>query len=504
MNITLISPYPDVTVFGLRTISAYLKAHGHKSTMIFLPDPYADAPLSDRQRRSGSIYSEQVIEQLVAMCRDSDLIGITLMTNYFDHAAQLTRALKKAVEVPVIWGGVHPTIRPEESLQHADIVCVGEGEEALLELVNRMAANTDYQTTPNMWIRTNNGIVKNAVRSLNRNLDIYPIPDYSFEDHYIMKDGCITPLTYEATKAFLEQGTVSTYLNKIGYQTMTGRGCPHRCTYCVNDTLKNLYDGKGGYLRWRSTANVMEELQWVKANMPFVGYIWISDDAFFARGTKAIEEFCNSYKEKIGLPFTCLASPLTVTEEKMAFLVDAGLCYLQMGIESASDRTQRLFNRQNMSNDVIMKAIKIINRYKDRMYPPSYDFILDVPYETDEDRLQTLRFISEIPKPYQLQPFSLVLYPHTKLYEMAKADGFIADEHKDIYAKSYTMREATYLNLLMTLCRQGRFPAPLLKLLISPPVVRLLNSRPLKQPFKQVYRGLYHLYQLTKRKGKSG
>ncbi|MBF0317199.1 MAG: B12-binding domain-containing radical SAM protein [Nitrospirae bacterium] len=501
LNITLISPYPDITVFGLRTISAWLKEHGHKSRMVFMPDPYADAPQSSRQRRGGQIYSKQALNQLITLCKGSDLIGITLMTNYFKHAAELTTALKKSLQAPIIWGGVHPTIRPEECLEHADIVCVGEGEDAILELANRIASNADYLSTPNLWIKTADGITKNPLNTLNRNLDIYPIPDYSFGDHYVMQDGRMTPLDYEATKAFLMRGTVSAHLNKVGYQTMTGRGCPHACTYCINDTLKGLYSGKGGYLRWRSVGNVMEELSWVKANMPFVGYIWISDDAFFARGTKAIAEFCQSYKREIGLPFSALASPLTVTEEKMALLVDAGLCYIQMGVESASNKTQHLFNRQNMSNDVIMKAIRIINKYKDRMYPPSYDFILDVPYETDEDRIQTLRFISGIPKPYQLQPFSLVLYPQTRLYQMAKADGLIADEHRDIYDKSYTMREPSYLNLLMTLCRRGRFPAPLLRLLIAPPVVRLFSSGPLKRPFKYLYRGLHRLYRLVKRRG---
>ncbi|MES0338152.1 MAG: radical SAM protein [Candidatus Magnetobacterium sp. LHC-1] len=500
-NVVLISPYPDITVFGLRTISAWLKMHGHNSRMVFLPDPYADAPLSDRKRHTRQIYSEQVLNQLISLCAGADLIGITLMTNYFEHAVELTTALRDSLEAPIIWGGVHPTIRPEECIKHADIVCVGEGEEAILELANKIASGSDYLSTPNLWLRTADGIVKNPLAPLNRNLDIYPIPDYSFQDHYVLQQGRIPPLDYEMTREFLRSGTVSAYLNKVGYQTMTGRGCPHACTYCINDTLKNLYSGKGGYLRWRSVGNVMEELLWVKANMPFVGYIWISDDAFFARGTKAIAEFCQSYKREIGLPFSALASPLTVTEEKMALLVDAGLCYIQMGIESASDKTQRLFNRQNMSNDITMKAIRIINKYKDRMYPPSYDFILDVPYETDEDRIQTLRFISEIPKPYQLQPFSLVLYPQTRLYQMAKADGFITDEHRDIYDKSYTMRQPSYLNLLMALCRRGRFPAPLLRLLIAPSVVRLFSSGPLKQPFSKVYQGLHRLYRLVKRRG---
>ena len=386
----------------------------------------------------------------------------------------------------MIWGGVHPTIRPEESLEHADIVCVGDGEDALLELADQMAAGQEYAATANLWFRTPGGIVRNPVRPLVRDLDSYPMPDYSMEDHHVLADGHIVPLTGALLRRFLENGTVSRYLGKIGYQTMTGRGCPHKCTYCINDAIKTIY-GAQSYLRWRSTDHVLQELLWVKEHLPYVGFIWISDDAFFARSPAAIAEFCRAYKEKIGLPFSCLASPLTVTEEKMALLVDAGLIYVQMGIQTGSAKIQELFNRKAMSNERVMQAIRIINRHKERMYPPSYDFILDVPYETDQDVIESLRLIAEIPKPFRLQPFALVLYPGTKLHDLATKDGLLADERRQIYAKSYTMREANYLNLLMTLAKGGGFPGRLLKLLVNPPLVTVFNSRPLKPFFRLLY-----------------
>lgn len=476
MKVTFISPYPDITAFGIRTMSAYLKQHGHKTQMIFMPDPLGDNIAYGVQR-----YKDNVLNELVSLCAGSDLIGITLMTNFFDNAVQITTRLKKALNIPVVWGGVHPTIRPEESLEHADMVCVGDGEDALLELVNKMGNGSDYLNTGNFWIKNNGKAYKNPLRHLAHNLDIYPIPDYSMSDHYINLDGHIRPLTHEILRIQLEMGHSK---KKLGYyQTMTGRGCPHKCTYCINDTIKNLYSGQA-YLRWRSVGHVIGELQWVKENMPYVGCIWMSDDSFFARNLANLETFCREYKEKIGLPFTCLGSPLTVTEDKMDLLVDAGLIYIQLGIESGSRTIQELFNRKNMSNEVIMKAIRVINKYKDRMLPPGYDFILDVPYETDEDKIESLRFIADIPKPFRLQPFSLVLYPGTKLYQMAKADGFIKDDRLQVYSKSYTMREPSYLNLLMSSSKGGQFPSPLLKFLVSKHVVRVLNSKPVKPFFK--------------------
>ena len=493
MKITFISPYSDITAFGIRTMCAYLKQNGHKTQMIFLPDPFGDNLKNGVKR-----YDDFILEELLSLCAKSDLIGLTLMTNYFDNAVQITAKLKKALDIPVIWGGVHPTIRPEESLEYADMICIGDGEEALLELVEKIDNKDDYTDIHNFWIKKNGKTYFNSVRKLNKNLDQYPIPDYSNVDHFVLYEGHLKPLTSDLLEIFLKRGTVSSYLKKIGYQTMTGRGCPHRCTYCINDTIKNLYEGQG-YLRWRSVDQVIKELLWVKENMPYISYIWISDDAFFARSLKNLEHFCKEYKEKIGLPFSCLGSPLTITDEKMNLLVNAGLIYIQLGLESGSRRIQELFNRKNMSNDVMMKAIRTINKYKDKMFPPSYDFILDVPYETDEDKLASLKLITKIPKPFRLQPFSLVLYPGTKLYQMAKEDGYLKDDRQEIYSKSYTMREPGYLNLLMTLSKGGRFPSVLLKFLVSKPVVGILNNKAMKPFFKYLYIGLQAIFHQIKK-----
>jgi radical SAM superfamily enzyme YgiQ (UPF0313 family) len=472
-RVVLISPYPDITSFGVRAISAYLRAAGVPTRLVFLPDPLGDA-LTDRPER----YPPGVLEALVPLCADAAVVGVSLMTNYADNAAQITRALRGRIAAPVLWGGVHPTIRPEECLEVADMACVGDGEEAILDVVRALAAGLPVTDIPNIWSRRPDGsLARNAVRPLSADLDALPPPDWSHEDHYIWERGdALIPLTPDVTEKHLAQGTVSRLLGRVGYQTMTGRGCPHRCAYCVNDAIKSLYGAKG-YLRWRSVPHVMAELEAARAAMPFIGYVWISDDAFFARPLENIREFCREYKTRIGLPFTCLGSPATVTREKMDALVDAGMVYMQMGVQTGSPRIQALFNRQAMGNDKMLAAMAVINASKDRMLPPSYDFILDTPYETLEDRLESVRFVAKIPKPFRLQPFSLVLYPGTKLAAMAAADGLLTDERRDVYTKSYTMRRPDYVNFLILLAKGGRFPSRLLALCAATPVARALSAR---------------------------
>jgi anaerobic magnesium-protoporphyrin IX monomethyl ester cyclase len=493
MKITFISPYPDITCFGIRTLSAHLKKNGHRTQLIFLPDPFGDH-IRERESR----YLDPVLDEVISLCRESDLIGLTLMTNFFVGAVQITEKLKTRLDIPVIWGGVHPTIRPEESIRHADMVCIGEGEDALLELVDTMSRGEDYSRIKNIWLRSGGNVIRNELSSLPADLNLYSLPDYDLTDQHVMIGHKIVPLRHEIMKDFLRHGTVADYLGKTGYQTMTSRGCPYGCAYCINDTINHMYGNKGK-LRWRSIAHVMEELVWVREHMPYVDYIWISDDEFMARRAEDLELFCREYKAKIGLPFSCLISPLSITENKMRMLVDAGLVYVQMGIESASAGIQELYARKSMNNARMKKAIAIINQFKGKMSAPSYDFLVDVPWETTQDKVDNLRFISEIPKPFRIQPFTLILYPGTRLYAIAKENGMIGDEMKDIYNKTYVMREPNYLNLLLVLSRNGKFPSGLLRLLISAPFLAIFNSDAMKFFFRGIYLGMRALHQSLKK-----
>ena len=425
------------------------------------------------------------MDEIVPLCEDCDIIGITLMTNFFDGAVQVTEKIKDKLEKPIIWGGVHPTIRPEESLKYADIICVGDGEEAVCELLDRMQGQEPCEDIKNLWFKEGGRVIKNPLRPLMRNLDIYPMPDYSIDDHYLMFEDKIQLMTNNLLEIALVRtpSPIARYLSTCGYQTMTGRGCPHKCSYCINDTLKSLCGGKN-YLRWRSTKCVIDELIWVKKEMPYVGHIWFSDDSFFARSQRDIEKFCVQYKEKINLPFFALGSPMTLTEDKMDTLVDAGLTCIQMGIQTGSKRMQDLYNRRLMTNEKMLGATGIINRYKDKMLPPHYDFLLDSPFETEQDKIASLGLIAQIPKPFILQTFSLVLYPGTQLYEIAKQMRLIDDEREEIYNKSFANRQRGYLNMLFCLCRFGRFPGWVLRILISDPIVWILNSKILRPVFK--------------------
>jgi radical SAM superfamily enzyme YgiQ (UPF0313 family) len=431
MKITLVSPYSDIPSPGTRIVSACLKQTGHDVRIIFLPKIFSRK------------YKEEILDEFVELATGSDLIGISLMTNFFDNVVQLTQRLKQNSNTPILWGGIHPTIRPDECLDYADMVCIGEGEETLVELADKMEAGQDYFDTPGMWFRNNEKIIKNKLRPLIQDLNSIPFQDYDCKTHYILSSGRIQKMNEYLLDLHLAGE----------YMTFPTRGCPFGCTYCCNNTLNKMYSHQKP-LRKRSIDNIINELKQVKTKLPFTKRINFDDDAFLTYTEGEIEEFCQKYKHNINLPLIIGgATPTTVTKRKLSLLADAGLTGIRMGIQTGSERTKRLYKRR-YSNQQVEKAVNIISEFADRMCDPPfprYDIILDNPWETEEDLTETLMFLTKLPPPYGINLFSLTFYPATELYEKAKTDGIITDDREDVYRKNYNYGKETYLNKLFFL-----------------------------------------------------
>src|SRR3989338_3706252 len=120
MKITLISTATFPSDQGIRTISSMLKKAGHQAKIIFLS--YSE----DYTK----FYPEKVLNQILNLAKNSDLIGINSFASTAPRAIQVINKLK-ILKKQIIWGGVHATIFPQDCIKHADIVCVGEGEEAI-------------------------------------------------------------------------------------------------------------------------------------------------------------------------------------------------------------------------------------------------------------------------------------------------------------------------------------------------------------------------------------
>lgn len=453
MNITLISPYSDN--YGLRILSSCLKKEGHDIQQIFLPIKFIED------------YQENILDKVAVLAKGSALIGISLTTNHFRNTVQLTRKLKSRLDVPVVWGGIHPTIRPEESLEHADLICLGEGEIAFVELVRRLAHHEDYRSIPSIYGKDNGEVFRNPLQTLIQDLDGIPFPDYSFQENYILDEGHIKPLDPKTLRKHIGNS----------YMILATRGCMFACTYCVNNTLKKMFHHQKT-LRKRGIDNIIEELLMARQQLYAFDIVRFEDDTFLSYSTAEIRDFSRKYKEKIGLKLNIGGvTPTILTEEKLALLVDAGLESVRMGIQSASEHTKKLFKR-NYANQNILNAANIFTKFKDKLGRIRYDIILDNPFETDNEVIETLLFVAQLPTPYMLTLFALTLYPETELYYRARQEGLITDDHKDVYNKNIHGYKRTQLNRLFEILsryakRDMKLPYSLIRLMTRKNMLRL-------------------------------
>jgi radical SAM superfamily enzyme YgiQ (UPF0313 family) len=482
-TLTLITPTPpDISAFGVRSISAYLRAQGHRTKVIFLPGgvQYLDG------RGQAYRYDPRVLAQIVDLCRGSDLVGLSFMTNYFDRAVQLTAEVRARLGLPVIWGGIHATCRPAEALEHADFVCVGEGETALEELLAALTTGGGTQGIAGVWCRRGGQIVDNGPRPLIVDLNTLPHFDVSNQEHYLLhlQRREVVPLDDALFQDILPVLPYFGHTLLPAYRTMTDRGCPHACTYCNVPTIKGIFEGgPTPYFRHRAVEHVMDELAEVKARFPRVAAIQLFDDTFFARPRAWLAEFAQTYRARVGLPLYCQASPTTMTRDKLEMLLEAGLVYVEMGVQTGSQRIRALYNRRESDRQLI-EAATLVNGYVrrghrgKRLLPPDYHVIIDNPWEKPADALDTVRLLFKFPKPFGLCIASLNFFPQTELYRRAVAEGMLGDEVEEVYRRPFFLApERTYPNFLLYLMSFQRFPRPLMRWLLKDETVRLFQAQ---------------------------
>ena len=168
--------YRGIESLGIGYLMSMMRAAGHQVDLIFEPglddNGFLNLPLLARLN-----HTEALLER--ARRFNPDLVAIGATTNMWSHAAKWARLFKEHLGVPIVVGGHHAQALPEVVLSdpNVDIACIGEGEIALLELVNRMAAGEDYSDVPTMWVRTPDGIVRNAIGPLENHLDRFPYPE---------------------------------------------------------------------------------------------------------------------------------------------------------------------------------------------------------------------------------------------------------------------------------------------------------------------------------------
>jgi len=348
------------------------------------------------------------LEKLKFTGKDSLLIGITMMTAQINHGLGIARFIKERVgNIPIVVGGVHPTLYPIETVKskYIDFTVQGEGEIALFELISSIKGNKqDYSNIGGLSYKFNDKIFFNKEKN-------------AFVDHFNYPDLDYTLLGKKRTSVAL----------------VTSRGCPYDCAFCCNKAIME----RRTFQTW-SLQKIIHEVK--RALDLGITDIFFWDDNFFQKKQRLIG-FLEEIK-KMDKKFTWFGNTRAdyfneryIGVELLSELNRNGLTRVSIGAESGSQRML----------DYMQKGIKVEHIFKAAEYcvkaniAPSFSFMTGLPNETTEDVYLTVKCIKKLcrilPLPKILGPALYLPLPGSKMFNDCEQYGYNAPKTIEDWAK---------------------------------------------------------------------
>ncbi|TBR17175.1 B12-binding domain-containing radical SAM protein, partial [bacterium] len=325
--------YPEMETLGIQYLSSVLKTRGHETKLFFDPQLFDDTITQNQPLKLKFDYKDKLISEIDKF--RPDVIVFSVLSTTCEWAFHLSLTIKAKMDIPIVFGGIHPTLVPEEVMRNSfiDYAIVGEGEYALLELVESGFNKNKIPQIKNVCYKKNEVVVCNPLRAPIADLDTLPFPDKE--------------LFYEKMP----------YLKK-SYTIVTGRGCPHGCSYCCNGYLNKIYNR--GYLRRRSAENVIAELDWAVKKYG-IKHVYF-DDSTFTYDRNWLSNFAVHYKKIIGLPCFCWVYPTDVDEGLIGIFKSLNCRAVEMGVESLDERVREEIFGRVYSNSDVENALKLFRK----------------------------------------------------------------------------------------------------------------------------------------------
>jgi len=351
------------------------------------------------------------VARLVAECEGAVLLGLTVLTGApLRDALAVTRAVKRARPgVPIVWGGWHPSLFPLECLSEpaVDVVVIGQGEDALREAVERLAAGQDMSGCAGTAYRREGLGFLNPPRAL-RDLNQLPRHDYS-----------LIPME----RYFEAKGR-----RQLDY--VSSQGCRFRCAFCADP---NVYQrGWSGLL----PARVGEEVEalWRRHRLEDVAF---QDETFFTQASR-VEALCDELLAR-GLPVTWSATmradqACRLGEALLAKARRAGLTRVMVGVESGSQATLDWMKKDMRVEQVTETAERLLRHRIGAIF----NFIVGFPDEPEESVSRTLALMKKLRSlspDFDTPIFYYRPYPGTEIAEAARARGFAFPKALDEWAE---------------------------------------------------------------------
>jgi len=387
---------PATVPMGLLYLGSMLHAEGYKVKII-------DTKLY-------GIYDSAYLKEIELEMKDAICVGISVMSVGIYHGLRISDLIKsRDPYVPIVWGGVHPTLFPKETCNDSSVnyVVIGEGELALLELVRTLERGGDPSIIKGLAYKDKNGYKENPPgEPIDMNTLPFPAWHLLNVQRYLRQEDPARPGRYVRS-----------------LQIHTSRGCPYRCSFCINTVSP--YKG-----RWRGkrAEKVLDEIEFLVEKYK-VEHIWFRDELFFANKAR-MERICDGLKER-RLDIEWWANVRAdyfnsryLTGNFLKKVRECGFTCASMGAESGSTTVLDFLKKDITVQDILNSAKEC--RKHDII--PTYSFMIGVPSETGGDMLKTLSLIRQIkkicPKANILGPQLYRPYPGSELYDLCKKLGF--------------------------------------------------------------------------------
>lgn len=394
--------YSGAENLGIEYLSAFIKSHGHTTSLFFDPAVFSsDVFINSKIIARIFNVDNKIINSVISL--KPDLVAFSAYTGNYKWCLSIARSIKERIDIPIVFGGVHATAVPDKILENdfIDFVVVGEGEFAMLDLINHLSSNRSKEAlaqVANIGFKLGDTTVVNKPRAYIKDLDLLPFPD---KDLFFKKE----PL----------------FLNNP-YMIMTSRGCPYSCNYCSNNMFQSLYSAENQHIRRRSPDNVIAELEGISRYNNKIKSVSFVDD-IFTLSKPWLEDFIGKYRSRINLPFYCNIHPLAFNRDIARILKEGGCRLVFLGVQSGSERIRKEIFFRRETNDNIINAVNYLKEAKIKI---SADNIFGAPTEEESDLRKSLDLYKRI-KPDMLLSFWLTYYPGTRIVSMAKKEGLLTD-----------------------------------------------------------------------------
>lgn len=324
------------------------------------------------------------------LCR-ADLVGISTITPTAPRAYQVASALR-ARGMPVVLGGPHVTLLPDEAIRYADYVFRGEAENVIVQLVEAVLASEGLEQVPGLSFRRDDEVVKNPPSEPVSDLDALPAPGFD-----------------------LLKGSL-----RLIVPVQTSRGCPHSCAFC---NVPRLFGRK---YRFRSTERVLDEL----SGLDLRGRrVFFYDDHFAANRPRLYELLEGMLSRGLKFSWSAQVRGDVAGDERLLGLMRRANCRtLYVGMESVNPETLKAYGKGQTIGD-IEQSIRMIHKHGIRIYGM---FVLGA----DTDTVETVRATANFARQNGIESVQFLIltpFPGTAYRELIEQQGRILQRDWSLY-----------------------------------------------------------------------